>query len=42
MAPLLFPNLTLLVFIGLWELRAHPAEGPRTASIVRGIHCGRA
>jgi hypothetical protein len=28
LAPLLFPNLALLVFIGLWGLRAHLAEGP--------------
>jgi hypothetical protein len=27
MAPLLFPNLALLVFIGLWRLRAHLPEG---------------
>jgi hypothetical protein len=31
MAPLLFPNLALLVFIGLWRLRAHLPEG--TASV---------
>ncbi len=30
MAPLLFPNLALLVLIGLWPLRAHlPADGAR-------------
>jgi hypothetical protein len=28
MAPLLFPNLALLVFIGLWDLRAHLPECP--------------
>jgi hypothetical protein len=28
MAPLLFPNLALLVFIGLWHLRAHLPECP--------------
>jgi hypothetical protein len=28
MAPLLFPNLALLVFIGLWDLLAHLPEGP--------------
>jgi hypothetical protein len=28
MAPLLFPNLALLVFIGLWRLRAQLPEGP--------------
>src|SRR5262249_28247443 len=28
MAPLLFPNLALLVFIGLWDLRAHLAGEP--------------
>lgn len=32
MAPLLFPNLALLVFIGLWPLRAHlPADGAAAA-----------
>jgi hypothetical protein len=34
MAPLLFPNLALLVFIGLWPMRAHlPADG--TAAVAR-------
>jgi hypothetical protein len=28
MAPLLFPNLALLVFIGLWRLHAHLPGGP--------------
>ena len=27
MAPLLFPNLALLVLIGLWRLRAHLPGG---------------
>ena len=43
MAPLLFPNLALLAFIGLWCLRGHlperlAAESPRTAAGQNG--CG--
>jgi hypothetical protein len=32
MAPLLFPDLALLVFIGLWQLRGHLPEGPAAKS----------